>query len=216
MRTPVTIFVATLLLVMVGPSRPAPSDLPGKVTIWEVHGKCEYQTGNSWHRIRRNMQFDPGVVLRTDAKSSLEASINGKSSAILMRSNTVVAVPIMVSLDASANKDTETVLDLRTGFLLGHVKRLSSNSQYEIKTPHGTAKPEGTDYVIISTPQPDGTCEVSFNCITGHLHVTATNSPPVDQTLRDGQSWIPGKGGIHPTPLDLLKYLAISEIQIKL
>jgi hypothetical protein len=110
----------------------------------------------------------------------------------------------MTRSDTSRDSDEETMLDLQDGAILGNVKKISANSRYEIKTPHGVAGIRGTDYHIKSHLESDGRHTVTFTSITGQVIVSAVvdpGGPTVVKVLRDGESWTPGNGDVVPTPI---------------
>jgi hypothetical protein len=106
------------------------------------------------------------------------------------------------------------MLDLQDGAILGNVKKISANSRYEIKTPHGISGIRGTDYHVKSKMEPDGKHRVTFTSISGQVTVSAVvdpGGPPVVKVLRDGESWTPGYGDVQPTPLYELQSLESEE-----
>jgi len=174
------------------------------------HGQAEFQSGGQWAPLKVNQEFDPGVMIRTGPDSTVDLSINGLTSALRIEPETTVAIPTMTRSDTSRDSDEDTMLDLQDGAILGNVKKISANSRYEIKTPHGVAGIRGTDYHIKSRLESDGRHKVTFTSITGQVIVSAVvepGGPTVVKVLRDGESWTPGDGDVVPTPLyDLQLY----------
>jgi hypothetical protein len=199
---------AALALVGVSTLKAAENDgLQGRATAKSVHGNVQYQSGGSWMPVKVNEQFDPGVVLRTGPDSVCDLSVNGLSSAVRIDADTTMAIPEMTRSSSSRDADTGTMLDLQSGSALGNVKKISANSHYDIKTPHGVAGIRGTDWQVVVVLQPDGRYVVTFTSITGQVIVSAVvtpGGPPVVKVLRDGESWTPGEGDVHPTPTYLL------------
>jgi len=75
--------------------------------------------------------------------------------------NTVLGVDKLTSLQTGADVITETQLDLKSGHILGSVKKMSAASKYEVKLPHGVAGIRGTVYDITS----DGVVQVSSGSV---------------------------------------------------
>jgi hypothetical protein len=151
-----------------------------------------------------NAELDAGVLIRTGPESTADLSVNGLSSALRVEPDTTVAIPTMTRSDSSRDADQDTMLDLQDGAILGNVKKISANSRYEIKTPHGVAGIRGTDYHIKHKLEADGRHTVTFTSITGQVIVSAVvepGGPTVVKVLRDGESWTPGQGDVVPTPL---------------
>jgi hypothetical protein len=111
----------------------------------------------------------------------------------------------MNRIGSAREGDTETMLDLKAGTILGKVKKVAGNSTYEIKTPHGVAGIRGTDYQVTVTLLPGGLYQVTFTSLTGIVIVSAiVDGATVVRTLHDGESWTPGQGDVQPTPLNLI------------
>jgi hypothetical protein len=180
----------------------------GKATVRSIHGNVEYQVGGTWTPLKINAELDAGVVVRTGPDSTADLSVNGLSSALRIEPETTVAIPTMTRTDSSRDSDQETMLDLQDGAILGNVKKISANSRYEIKTPHGVAGIRGTDYHVRARLESDGRHTVTFTSITGQVIVSAVvdpGGPTIVKVLRDGESWTPGSGDVQPTPLSELQ-----------
>ena len=176
----------------------------GKAIVRAVHGNVEYQSGGGWAPLKVNTELDAGVVVRTGPESSADLSVNGTSSALRIEAETTLGIPTMTRTSPSHDADQQTMLDLQDGAILGNVKKITANSQYEIKTPHGVAGIRGTDYHVKSRLEPDGRHRVTFTSITGQVIVSAVvdpGGPSVVKVLRDGESWTPGYGDVQPTPV---------------
>jgi len=217
MRKIQTIVACAAALALLGVSnlKSAENDnLQGKAIVRAVHGNVQYQSGGGWMPVKVNMELDAGATIRTGPESSCDMSVNGLSSAIRVDADTTMGIPTMNRSGAGHDADMDTMLELQGGSILGNVKKISANSHYEIKTPHGIAGIRGTDVGIVSVMQSDGTYVVTFTSITGQVIVSATETPGgpvIVKVLRDGESWTPGQGDVHPTPTYLLNQL-MSEI----
>lgn len=210
MRNIKTIVASALALTIAAAAVADPKDsLPGKAIVKGIRGSCQYQLGDSWAAVKVNMEFRPGVVFRTGSGSEMEMSVNGLTSALRMEPDTIFAIPVMARTDATRNANTETILDLRSGAILGDVRKLSVNSRYEIKTPHGLAGFRShADFHVIAALQPDGHYAVTFTSVAGQMLISAQampGGPQVVKTLKEGRSWTPGEGDIHRASGDLLK-----------
>jgi hypothetical protein len=205
-----TIVASALALTIAAAAVADPKDnLPGKATVKGLRGSCQYQLGDSWAAVKVNMEFRPGVVFRTGSKSEMEMSVNGLTSALRMEPDTTLAIPVMARANATRNASTETILDLRGGAVLGDVMKLSVNSRYEIKTPHGVAGFRShADFHVIAALQSDGHYDVTFTSVAGQMLVSAQampGGPQIVKTLKEGRSWTPGEGDVHRASGDLLK-----------
>jgi hypothetical protein len=64
--------------------------------------------------------------------------------------NTILGIDRLTSMDTGADVVTETQLDLKSGRILGNVKKMSAASRYEVKMPAGVAVIRGTVFQAIS------------------------------------------------------------------
>ncbi|HEX4122785.1 MAG TPA: FecR family protein [Verrucomicrobiae bacterium] len=214
MRTIQTIVACAAALALVGVTttlQAAENDnLQGKATIKFIQGNVEVQQGGNWTPATVNEELDSGSVVRTGAGSRCDLSVNGLSSAVRLGPDSTLGLTDMSRTSASGDADRATMLDLQQGSIIGNVKKLSANSRYEIKTPHGVAGIRGTDFQVTAVLQPDGHYVVTFTSITGQVIVSASitpGGPIVVKVLRDGESWTPGEGDVHPTPIYILTQL---------
>lgn len=146
----------------------------GSATVLRVSGDARYSTGdNQWHTLREGDIVQPGTVLQTASKSSVDivlynefvslgqqalggapTSLNfhpgGEATVNVVRlyENTVLGVDKLSSMQTGADKVTETQLDLRAGKIFGSVKKMFGASKYEIKYPNGVAGVRGTVYFM--------------------------------------------------------------------
>ncbi|MGA2176625.1 MAG: FecR family protein [Verrucomicrobiota bacterium] len=189
----------------------------GKAVVRAVHGNVEYESNGSWLKMKVNMDLAPGVRIRTGPDSYTDLFVNN-SSTVRITQDTSMIIPEMFRVGPVRGADTETTLDLQTGTILGNVKKLSANSHYEIKTPHGIAGIRGTDFQVTCVSQPNGGYVVTFTSVTGEVVVSAIvgppGTPPTVKVLRTGESWTPGQGDVVPTPqaviaaaIDIIKNL---------
>jgi hypothetical protein len=166
----------------------------GQATIRSVHGQVEWLDGQVWQLVRPNMKFKAGVTLRTGANGTADLSVNGMSSAVRITNNTILRIPTMNYIGSAREGDTDTMLDLVTGSVLGNVKKITANSRYEITTPHGVAGIRGTDFSVLAIPTEDHKWIVTFNSITGTITVSAViDGRTVIHTLTTGTSWTIGE-----------------------
>jgi len=65
--------------------------------------------------------------------------------------NTTLGIDKLNFEDTGVDTVIETQLDLKSGRILGIVKKMAATSKYEIKTPNGVAGIRGTEYDITAT-----------------------------------------------------------------
>jgi len=199
-------FLVVFALAGMGSLKAAePGTIQGKAIVRSVTGNATYTANGVTLPLKPNMQLDPGATIRTGPESVVYLSVNGLTSAVRVQADTTLVIPQMDRIGAAREGDTQTQLELKLGTILGQVQKISANSTYEIKTPHGVAGIRGTDYGIVVTQEANGQYVVTFTSISGLVIVSAVVDNNVQtRNLHDGESWTPGSGDVHPTPLDML------------
>jgi serpin B len=174
----------------------------GKATVRSVQGTAQYSDGDRWLDAKPNTELAAGATLHTGSASELIVSVNGLSSAIHLRSHTTLLLQKMTRTGPVRGGETETILDLKSGTIIGQVRKVSANSRYEIQTPNGVAGIRGTDFMIEAVPQQDGSFRVTFTSIIGTVVCAATvEGQTVTRIVNAGEFWTPGdKANGHLRP----------------
>ncbi len=182
-----------------------PGKVEGKAIVRTISGTATYSTGGSSMPLKVNMELARGTTIKTGPDSFVLMNVNGVSSVVRVDADTTMGIDKMLRIGPGREGDTETMLNLSVGSILGQVKKVSANSNYEIKTPHGVAGIRGTDFQITVLQLPNGQYQVTYTSVQGLVYV-AVNIGGTMQTrvLHDGESWTPGSGEIFPTPVNLL------------
>lgn len=186
----------------------------GKVV--RVKGSARYSTGNNvWQPLTVGTQLKAGAIVQA-AKDSFVDIVLGESDVVLrpptargvgagnnrpaapqdivrVWEESVLAIDKLTVVETGADKVTETQLDLRSGKVLGSVKKMSAASRFEVKVPNGVAGIRGTLFEIsvpcvvavaigeevFSWTKADGsigtqvvTAGWQFDCLTGALTKT--------------------------------------------
>jgi hypothetical protein len=206
----VQIIAAYLMVILLTGALTLKSDQPGKIEgkakVRTVSGKAVYSVGGAWMPLKVNMELAAGTTIHTDPDSFVYLSVNGLSSAVRIAGNTTMTVEDMQRVGASREGDTTTLLSIKTGSILGQVKKVSANSTYEIKTPHGVAGIRGTDFGIVVYEDANGNPVVTFTSVSGQVIVSAIVNGSIETvTLSTGQSWTPGESaGVQLAPQSIL------------
>ena len=92
-------------------------------------------------------------------------------------------------------------MDLKTGRILGIVKKMAHNSKYEIKTPNGVAGVRGTEFDVSATSV--------ARVVSGSMVVVYVKSDGtvITQVLNAGEMFVPSEGAVRPLPPDQLSQL---------
>src|SRR5215468_374565 len=119
--------------------------------------------------------------------------------------NSALGIDKLTSTDTGADMVTETQLDLRTGRVLGTVKKMNSASKYEIKLPNGVAGIRGTFYDITS----DGVVRVSSGSVV--LAYMSADGNLITKVVVAGQQFDARTGEVTPIPEDVLRFMDTAE-----
>jgi hypothetical protein len=147
--------------------------------------------GGGWTALKVNDVLKAGAMIRTGAESTVDLFLN--NSVVRVTPETTMGLDKLMVTDTGAESVTETQLNLRSGRILGNVKKLASTSQYQIKTPNGVAGIRGTDFDITVTPLGNGQFKMVITSITGTIVGSGANSQGVIKTaiINTGETWTP-------------------------
>jgi hypothetical protein len=216
-----TIAAYFLVLALAGVSSlksAEPGRMQGKAIVRTIHGHATYSFGGVTKDLEPNMKLDAGVTINTGPDSYVYLSVNGLMSAVRVSADTTLVLQTMDRIGTGREGDTETMLNLQAGSILGQVQKVSANSRYEITTPHGVAGIRGTDWNVTVNMLGNGQYEVTFESAQGTMVASAVvNGALQTKTLNGGESWTVG-GDVIPVQIQLLQWqldqinLMISEV----
>ena len=184
--------------------------------VVRLKGAARYSTGNNmWLQVKTGTLLKAGFLIQTAADSyvdlmlgdsDLAAAPAGPGAAgagigyqpkaeqdmVRVLENSVLGIEKLSVTSTGADEITETELDLRSGKILGTVKKLGPASHYEIKLPNGMAGIRGTIYTISA----DGVIQV----LSGSVVVSwqAADGSIVTQTISEGQQFDTRTGLVTP------------------
>jgi hypothetical protein len=203
-----TIAAYFLVLALAGVSSlksAEPGRMQGKAIVRTVHGHATFSFGGQTQDLKPGQRLDAGVTVITGPDSYAYLSVNGSMSAVRVSADTTLVLEKMDRIGGREG-DTETMLNVEAGSILGQVKKVSANSRYEITTPHGVAGIRGTDWSVTVTQLGNGQYEVIFESVQGTLVASAVvNGALQTKTLNGGESWTVG-GEIIPVQIQLLQW----------
>ena len=139
----------------------------------------------------------PASPLASSAPS-MGGSVNFKPStqqnSVRVMENTVLGIDKLSVMQTGADVVSDTQLDLKSGRIVGNVKKMSAASRYEIKLPNGVAGIRGTVYDISA----DGTIRVA----SGSVVISFVDSQGNVQTrsVMGGQEYNSRTDQISPLP----------------
>jgi hypothetical protein len=130
--------------------------------VRSVHGDVQSENGGVWHPLRVNMFLTNGAQIRTGHGSCLYLQVNGVTSTLKLEEDTELDLKEMMVLRAGA---TRTALAVGKGTILGKVKKLSSESSFQVRSGEVTLEVHGKDFRMSS----DGRVEA----VSGEMAVQA-------------------------------------------
>ena len=188
----------------------------GTARVRAIRGDAQYAEGSNWLPLRVGQTLRPGTVLRTANASQVDLFMDKNGPLVRLTENTTLSIDKLDFDDTGVDTVIETQLDLRSGRILGVVRRMAATSKYEVKTPNGVAGIRGTTYDISATTRaaigegslvvvyvkPDGTVitqvvgdgQVFEPSLEGVIDLTPEQRAELDAVIREMQ------GGEPPAP----------------
>ncbi len=202
------LIACTLALVVLTASADAAAMKKSKAKAYGVRGDVQYRIADGpWMAVHNGDEFDGQTTIKTtgpDAVVNLKIAHNSSSVRVMPNSSMKIE---NLNFIGGADGDSDTMLNLQSGTIVGSVEKLSRASHYEIRTPNGVAGIRGTDFAISVEPLADGTYRVTFTCVTGEVIAAALvkGDVPITQVLNTGESWTPG-AALNKTVPELLEF----------
>ncbi|MSU20030.1 MAG: hypothetical protein EXS30_01380 [Pedosphaera sp.] len=159
----------------------------GKAVVRAVRGTAEFSDqAGAWKPLKVGKVLGPGSSVRAGVSSQADLFLGENGPVVRVTSDTTLALNRLEIDRNGADVVIETMLDLKTGTILGNVKKLAAASKYEVKTPYTVCAIRGTEYQISA----DGVHHV----ITGSVMIAYTNPKSgavTTHTVNEGQSFVP-------------------------
>jgi len=195
--------------------------VPQVVRVLQVKGHARCSTDNkTWQPLKKDDVLPPGVMIQTAPKSAVDLQLgdenaaptsidspNGgiatpeelKANTIRVYENSVLTVGALASV--RAGETSETQLDLRTGRIMGAVRKTATASRYEIKFSKGVAGIRNGVYLLNSS----GLLDVLYG--TALVALESADGSPVKMVTAN-QQFDPGTGAVqeirNPLPIEPL------------
>jgi hypothetical protein len=174
----------------------------GKAVVRTIRGSAQYLDGGQWLPLKTGQVLKPGASIRTANDSQVDLFMDDNGPVVRLVENTQLGID-KLNFDATGiDTVIETQLDLKSGRIVGIVKKMAHDSKYEIKTPNGVAGIRGTEYDVSATSV--------VRVISGSLVVVYVKSDGtvVTQVVNAGEMFVPSEGAVRPIPADELARLA--------
>jgi hypothetical protein len=174
----------------------------GKAVVRSIKGAAECSEAGGWKALKLGMELAPGTQVRTGNDATVDLYLDQNGPLVRLTENTVLKIEKLNFENTGVDTVIETTLDLKSGRIVGVVKKLSGTSKYEVKTPTGVAGIRGTNYVIAA----DGT----VNVLEGQIVVVFVKSDGglVTQVVNKNERFNPATQKVEPIPSDAIPELA--------
>jgi hypothetical protein len=201
------VLIACALALVLSTSADAAAMKKSKAKAIGVHGDVQFRIADGpWMAVHENDEFGSETTIKTTGPDShVNLWVKQNDSSVRILPNSTLKIENM-SFVGGADGDSDTMLNLQSGTVVGSVTKLSRSSHYEIRTPNGVAGIRGTDFAITVEGLADGTYRVTFTCVKGEVIAAALvngDANPITQVLNTGDSWTPG-GAMNQTVPELL------------
>jgi hypothetical protein len=166
----------------------------GKAVVRSVAGAAEYSVSGPWMPLRVGQELEPGSTVRTANDSSVVLFLDQNGPLVMLTENTTLGIDKLTFEPTGVDTIVETQLDLKSGRVVGIVRRLSTTSKYEVKTPTGVAGIRGTEYSISATGQ--------VYVLSGSVVVVSVRADGsvLTQVVNPGEMFNPASGRVEPIP----------------
>jgi len=200
----------------------------GKVV--KIKGSARFSTGNSiWQPLSVGTLLKAGALVQTAKDSFADIALiesdvvqpptaSGVGAAgnkrpttaqdlVRLSEDSVLAIDKLTVVNTGAEKVTETQLDLRSGRILGSVKKMAAASRFEVKVPNGVAGIRGTLFAISA----DGVVSVGIGQVV--ISWTKADGSTGTQVVSEGWQFDVRSGELTKIPDVILNDLRRLEVE---
>lgn len=163
-----------------------------KATVRAVRGSATVTSdkGATWKPVKVGQTIAPMSTIRTAPESSVDLFLDQNGPVLRVTADTSIGIDKLDYENTGVETVIETQLDLRSGRILGNVKKMAAASKYEVKTPTGVAGIRGTEYDISA----NGTVHVTTGTVVVVYVLPGNKVQTV--TVNAGQTATPPNGDI--------------------
>ncbi|MDB6024290.1 MAG: FecR protein [Verrucomicrobiales bacterium] len=186
----------------------------GKAVVRAVRGtSAKYSSGGGvWVPLKVGTTLQPGSAIQTGAETTVDLFLGQNGPVVRVTPDTTLGFDKLAFSDTGADRVIDTQLNLKSGRILGNVKKLASASRYEIKTPIGVAGIRGTDFDVTVTPLPGGKYNFVVTSISGTIvGAVVMQGTPYTAVINTGETWNPLNPEDQPVPMDKALLAALLE-----
>ena len=176
----------------------------GKAVVRAVRGQAKYSSGGGvWVPLKVGTALQPGASIQTGAESTVDLFLGQNGPVVRVTPDTTLGFDKLAFTDTGSDRVIDTQLNLKSGRILGNVKKLASASRYEIKTPIGVAGIRGTDFDVTVTPLGAGKYDIVVTSISGTIvGAVVLEGNAYTAVINTGETWHPLNPNDQPVILD--------------
>jgi hypothetical protein len=132
------------------------------------------------------MVLKSGAVIETAADSQVDMFLGANGPVVRITAATQLTLDKLAFAKSDEETVIDTQMDLKSGAILGNVKKLAKASNYQVKTPNGVCGIRGTEYKISASG--------AVTVVSGVVNITYVN-PTTQQsvvvTVNAGETFVP-------------------------
>jgi len=123
---------------------------PNRAIVRAIHGSAQMSNnkGQTWTKANVGSYLGANSAIKTAGDSTADLFLGDNGPVVRVTPDTTLGIDKLDLENTGIEKVIETQLDLRSGRILGSVKKMAAASKYEVKTPVGVAGIRGTEYSI--------------------------------------------------------------------
>ena len=121
----------------------------GQALVQTVSGEAKFSVdGDKWLPLQTGQLLKTGAVVKTGAKARADLFLGINGSLLRLDANTELKFNRLAIKVSPIEHMAETEMELRSGRVIGNVRKLPMGSSYVLNTPKGIADVKGTVYDI--------------------------------------------------------------------
>jgi hypothetical protein len=174
----------------------------GKAVVRSIRGKAQYlESGGQWLELKVGQVLKAGSTVRTASDSHADLFMDENGPVVRLVENTTLGLDKLNYTTTGVDTIIETQLDLKSGRIIGIVRKMADQSKYEIKTPNGVAGIRGTEYDITATSV--------LRLVSGSMVMVYVKSDGtvITQVVNSNEMFVPSDGTVKLIPADQLSQL---------
>ncbi len=157
----------------------------GQALVQTVSGEAKFSVdGDKWLPLQTGQLLKTGAVVKTGAKARADLFLGINGSLLRLDANTELKFNRLAIKVSPIEHMAETEMELRSGRVIGNVRKLPMGSSYVLNTPKGVADVKGTVYDINA----DGELIV----VSGKVNYT-DNATGKEVLIASGEKYVGGR-----------------------